>query len=120
MNSLRGPSFFSKLDQPRPASDLRNFTSACATESDGALAEIHNLAQNEGFVENFVAKHQVEMQFDGRGFDVAQIGIAILGEGSEVDVGSGLMPIRTTSRLHFGWILLLAPNVSTTRARFLL
>ena len=61
----------------------------------------------------------MEMQFDGRGFDVAQIGIAILGEGSEVDVWSGLMPIRTTSRLHFSRILLLAPNVSTTRARFL-
>ena len=36
-----------------------------ATESDGALAEIHNLAQNEGFVENFVAKHLIVEMIGG-------------------------------------------------------
>jgi len=84
------------------------------------LAEIHDLAQNQRFVENFVAEHQMEMQFDGRGFDVALLGIAVLSEGGEVDVGPRLMPVCAASRLDFGRIFLLTPHVGSARAGFLL
>ena len=61
----------------------------------------------------------MEMDFDGGGLDVTEIRITIFGVGSVVDVGSCLMPICATGGFDFGRVILLTPNVSTTRAGFL-